>query len=256
MDFGLSIWQALLIAVWMGLVLSRLTISTLQLRFTTLMTALVVGLVMGEVPTALAAGVAIQLALFNVGGAGGSASAEPAFATAITVPVVLLGGLSPFQSVVIAIPIGILGSYLYKARFTINTKYMKEADEKAKANDESGLTRAIIIKPFLTSVAMYVVILFTIIFIGSPLISMIADRFVDGTISHVLEVVGRGLAAAGLAAGMVAMGKAKHLPFFFVAYILAVIVPGTSMVTFAILAAALAFIYIMATHPEALEDDN
>jgi PTS system mannose-specific IIC component len=252
---AITLWQALLIAIWMGLVLSRLSIATLHLRLTTLMTALVVGIVMGNVPVALSAGVAIQLALFNVGGAGGSASAEPAFATALVVPIVIMGGLGPFQSVVLAIPLGILGSYLYKARFSANTKFMKSADEHAEALDESGLTQSIMLKPFFTSFIAYTLIMFVFIFIGSPLLSNLLEGLVQGTFGHVLDVIGRGLSAAGLAAGMVAMGKAKHLPFFFIAYILAMVLPRVSMLTFAVLAAAIAVIYIMASEPEAIQED-
>ncbi|WP_161879169.1 PTS sugar transporter subunit IIC [Alkalibacterium sp. MB6] len=256
MNFTLSIWQALLIALWIGLVLSRFSVATLQLRFTTLMTALVVGLVMRDVPTALVAGVAIQLALFNVGGAGGSASGEPAFAAAIMVPVVLSGGLNPYQSVVIALPIAVLGSYLYKARFKINTSYMKAADIKAEELDEAGLTREIIVKPLLTSLAIYTVLMLVVLYLGVPLLTLLGESLVQGRLGHVLDVVGRGLAAVGLAAGMVAMGKAKHLPFFFVGYVVAILLPGTSMVTFAILAGAIAFIYILASDADALKSSD
>ena len=59
----LSVWQALIIALWIGAVMSRSFLggATTTLRFTPMMTGLVCGIVMGDVANAMIVVAAIQL---------------------------------------------------------------------------------------------------------------------------------------------------------------------------------------------------
>jgi len=60
--------QALIIAVWIGLVMSRSFFggTTTTLRFTPMITGLVCGIVMGDVKTAMEVSAAIQLIYMGV----------------------------------------------------------------------------------------------------------------------------------------------------------------------------------------------
>lgn len=249
----LNIGQSLIIALWIGLVLSRVSLATLQLRYGTLMTALVVGIVMGDIPAALAAGVGVQLALFNVGGAGGAASAEPAVAAAIAVPVAIMSGLDPAQAAAVGVPIGILGSYLYQFRFFINTYLLKLADKEAEKGHEGRMTLTLIILPLITSLLVIVPVIFVTLYFGAPLVASFAEKYLVGTVAHVMSVIGGGLAAAGLAAGIVAIGKEQYLIFFVAAYFLSVNLPGINILTFAILSVVVATMYITARDHDKLE---
>lgn len=90
----LSVVQSLLIALWVAAVMSRWLGggATLTLRFSPLMTGLVVGLIMGEVAQAMIVTAALQMIYMGVFSPGGSMPAEPSIAAAIAVPVALLGG--------------------------------------------------------------------------------------------------------------------------------------------------------------------
>lgn len=65
---GVSSLQAIIIAVWVGLVMSRSLFgaATLSLRFSPMMTGLIVGIVFGDVPSALKITAAIQLIYMGV----------------------------------------------------------------------------------------------------------------------------------------------------------------------------------------------
>ncbi|EAC2325850.1 PTS sugar transporter subunit IIC, partial [Listeria monocytogenes] len=108
----LSVTQSLLIALWVAAVMSRWLGggATLTLRFSPLMTGLVVGLVMGNVAQAMIVTAALQMIYMGVFSPGGSMPAEPSIDAAIAVPVALLGNLQPEAAIAVAVPVGLLGS--------------------------------------------------------------------------------------------------------------------------------------------------
>ena len=75
----LSVMQSLLIALWVAAVMSRWLGggATLTLRFSPLMTGLVVGIVMGNVPQAMIVTTSLQMIYMGVFSPGGSMPAEP-----------------------------------------------------------------------------------------------------------------------------------------------------------------------------------
>ena len=115
----LSVVQSLLIALWVAAVMSRWLGggATLTLRFSPLMTGLVVGLIMGEVAQAMIVTAALQMIYMGVFSPGGSMPAEPSIAAAIAVPVALLGNLSPEAAIAVAVPVGLLGSLFVSVSF-------------------------------------------------------------------------------------------------------------------------------------------
>ena len=142
----LSITQSLLIALWVAAVMSRWLGggATLTLRFSPLMTGLVVGIVMGDVAQAMIVTAALQMIYMGVFSPGGSMPAEPSIAAAIAVPVALLGNLKPEAAIAVAVPVGLLGSYLYQFRFFINTFLGKYTDKAV----EDMNTKQLLVRSF------------------------------------------------------------------------------------------------------------
>ena len=87
----LTVSQAIIIAIWIALVESRILLggATTTLRFTPMMTGLVVGIVLGNVAQAMMIVAAIQLIYMGVFSPGGQMPSEPAIAAAVAVPVAL-----------------------------------------------------------------------------------------------------------------------------------------------------------------------
>ena len=246
----LSIVQSLLIALWVAAVMSRSFLggATLTLRFSPLMTGLVVGIVMGDVQQAMIVTAALQLIYMGVFSPGGTMPAEPAIAAAIAVPVALLGDLSPEAAIAVAVPVGLLGSYLYQFRFFLNTFLGKYTDTAVERLDEGAMARSIILYPTLASFALFVPLVFVSLFYGAPIIADVITSLEGTVVIHILEVVGGGLAAIGIATTVYVIGRKDYMPFFFLAYFMSVVFAPLeiTMVTYAIFGVIMALIFVMA----------
>lgn len=254
---SLSAVQALIIAIWVALVESRgLGYATLNLRFSPMMTGLVVGIVMGNVPAAMITTAAIQLIYMGVVAPGGTMPSEPAVATAIAVPVALLGGLKPTAAIAVAVPVGLMGNYLYQLRFFLNSFIVRLTDKYASETNDKGLTLSVIVIPILISLILYIPIVFIALYYGAPEIAKFTSSLSGTIFFHVLDVVGGGLAALGIALILKVIGKKEYLVFFFLAYFLTVMLASLKIntVTFAIIGVIVAVLFTMVTssnEPEA-----
>lgn len=246
----LSLVQSLLIALWTAAVMSRWLFGggSLTLRFSPLMTGLVVGIIMGNVAQAMIVTAALQMIYMGVFSPGGSMPAEPAIAAAIAVPVALLGNLSAEAAIAVAVPVGLLGSYLYQFRFFINT-FLGQYTDKAVENMNSGaMSRSIILYPTLASFLLFTPLVFVALYFGAPLIADVITALEGTVVIHVLEVVGGGLAAIGIATTVYVIGRKDYMVFFFLAYFLSVVFKSLeiTMVTYAIFGVLTALIFVQA----------
>ncbi|WP_416380420.1 MULTISPECIES: PTS mannose/fructose/sorbose/N-acetylgalactosamine transporter subunit IIC [unclassified Gilliamella] len=241
--------QATIISIWVAMVMSRgLGGATLTLRFSPMMTGLIVGIVFNDISNAMIITAAIQLIYMGVFSPGGQMPSEPAIATAVAVPVALLGDMQPAAAVAVAVPVGLLGSYLYQLRFFLNTMIMKLTERYADEANSSGLTLSIIILPIICSVALFLPFMFVALYFGAPIIADIIKSNAGGLVFHVLNVIGGGLAAVGIALTIYVIGKKNYIIFFLLAYFMAVIAKplNITMVTYAIVGAIVAFIFVLA----------
>ncbi|AYV73479.1 PTS sugar transporter subunit IIC [Niallia circulans] len=246
----LSIGQALIIAIWVAIVMSRgIGYATLTLRFSPLMTGLVVGIVTGHITEAMIITAAIQLVYMGAVAPGGALPSEPAIAAAIAVTVAVLGDFTPEKAVAIAVPVGILGSYAYQFRFFLNTFALRVLDKYAADVNDRGIFTSVIIIPIVISFILYVPLVFIALYYGAPVVADFVNSISDGPIIHVLEVVGGGLAALGIAVIMHVIGKKELLLFFFLAYFMSVALKDLQIntVTYAIFGAILAGLYVLFT---------
>lgn len=235
----LSVAKSLLIALWVAGVMSRWLLggASLTLRFSPLMTGLVVGIVMGRVADAMIVTASLQLIYMGVFSPGGSMPSEPAVAAAIAVPVALLGNLTPEASIAIAVPVGFLGSYLYQFRFFLNTFIGKKTDVAIEKMDEKAIKRSIITYPTIASFVLFVPLIFVALYFGTPVIADVVAKLEGTVFLHILDVVGGGLAAIGIATTIYVIGRKDYLLFFLLAYFLSVILKdmNVNMLVYAIL---------------------
>lgn len=235
----LSVAKSLLIALWVAGVMSRWLLggASLTLRFSPLMTGLVVEIVMGRVADAMIVTASLQLIYMGVFSPGGSMPSEPAVAAAIAVPVALLGNLTPEASIAIAVPVGFLGSYLYQFRFFLNTFIGKKTDVAIEKMDEKAIKRSIITYPTIASFVLFVPLIFVALYFGAPVIADVVAKLEGTVFLHILDVVGGGLAAIGIATTIYVIGRKDYLLFFLLAYFLSVILKdmNVNMLVYAIL---------------------
>ena len=245
----LSIWQSLIIALWVAAIMSRSFLggATLTLRFSPLMTGLVVGVVMGDIAGAMVITAAIQLIYMGVFSPGGTMPSEPSIAAAIAVSVALLGDLTPEAAIAVAVPVGLLGSYLYQFRFFINTFLGKATDRGVESLNHSAISRSVVLYPTIASFILFVPLVFIALYWGAPVIADVIVTLEGTVFLHILEVVGGGLAAIGIATTIYVIGRRDYMVFFLLAYFISVIFKdlGITMVTYAILGTLVAAIFVL-----------
>lgn len=247
---SISIVQALIIAIWVAGVMGRFLLggATLTMRFSPMMSGLVCGLVFGRVEEAMVITAAIQLIFMGVFSPGGQMPSEPCVATSIAVPVALLGNLTPEAAIGVAVPVGLLGSYLYQLRFFLNTIVMqKMADKYAAEANEKMLSFSIIGMPIIIACVIFIPFIFVALYFGAPIIADIVQSASGTVVFHILEVIGGGLAAIGIAVTVYVIGKKNYIVFFLLAYFMAIILKslGVTMITYAIVGTLIAIIYVM-----------
>ena len=244
----LSVMQSLLIALWVAAVMSRWLGggATLTLRFSPLMTGLIVGIIMGDVAQAMIVTAALQMIYMGVFSPGGSMPAEPSIAAAIAVPVALLGNLKPEAAIAVAVPVGLLGCYLYQFRFFINTFLGKYTDKAVEDLNAKAIKRSIILYPTLASFILFVPLVFIALYLGAPIIADVINALEGTVVIHILEVVGGGLAAIGIATTVYVIGRKDYMVFFFLAYFMSVVLKSLeiTMVTYAIFGVLIALIFV------------
>ena len=249
MQQTLTVWQSLLIALWVAGVMSRAFLggATLTLRFSPLMTGLICGLVMHDVKSAMIITAAIQLIYMGVFSPGGTMPSEPAIAAAIAVPVALLGNKDPNSAIAVAVPVGLLGSYLYQFRFFLNTFIGKLTDKAVEEMNDRKITLSVIIYPTIVSFLLFAPLTFIALYWGAPVIAGVVKALQGTVVFHILEVVGGGLAAIGIATTISVIGKKSYIVFFLLAYFMSVVFASLNitMVTYAIVGALIAAIFVL-----------
>ena len=253
----LSAAKSLIIAFWVAGAMSRWLFggASLTLRFSPLMTGLVVGIVMGRVADAMIVTASLQLIYMGVFSPGGAMPSEPAVAAAIAVPVALLGDLTPEASIAIAVPVGLLGSYLYQLRFFLNTFIGKKTDKAIEDMDEKAIVRSIITYPTIASFILFVPLIFISLYFGAPVIADVVSNLEGTVFLHILDVVGGGLAAIGIATTIYVIGRKDYIVYFLLAYFLSVILADlkVNMLVYAILGTIIA---ILAVGKKGQTNDN
>lgn len=249
MQQTLTVWQSLLIALWVAGVMSRAFLggATLTLRFSPLMTGLICGLVMHDVKSAMIITAAIQLIYMGVFSPGGTMPSEPAIAAAIAVPVALLGNKDPNSAIAVAVPVGLLGSYLYQVRFFLNTFIGKLTDKAVEELNDRKITLSVIVYPTIVSFLLFAPLTFIALYWGAPVIAGVVKALQGTVVFHILEVVGGGLAAIGIATTISVIGKKSYIVFFLLAYFMSVVFASLNitMVTYAIVGALIAAIFVL-----------
>lgn len=172
--------------------------------------------------------------------------AEPSIAAAIAVPVALLGNLKPEAAIAVAVPVGLLGSYLYQLRFFINTFLGKYTDKAVEDVNSKAIARSIILYPTIASFLLFVPLVFISLYYGAPIIADVITALEGTVVIHILEVVGGGLAAIGIATTVYVIGRKDYMVFFFLAYFMSVVLKSLeiTMVTYAIFGVIFALIFV------------
>ena len=135
---------------------------------------------------------------------------------------------------------------MYQFRFFINTFLGKYTDKAVEDLNAKAMTRSIILYPTLASFILFVPLVFIALYLGAPLIADVINALEGTVVIHILEVVGGGLAAIGIATTVYVIGRKDYMVFFFLAYFMSVVFSSLeiTMVTYAIFGILIALIFV------------
>lgn len=210
--------------------------------------ALPIGLLYGDVPTAMMVGASIQAMYIVLIAPGMQIPADPALATCIALPLVLKAGISPEVAVTIAVPFGVLGVFLDQIRRTANGMFNRMADRYAEESNIRGIILAASAYPLLLSFPIRFIPVFLANYFGEAAVQGLLNSIPEW-LMHAFEVAGGVLPAIGFAIAIMVIGKKKLLPFFILGFFL-VQYSSISVMGAAIFGICIAIIYLQCTSHE------
>lgn len=218
-----------------------------------LFSALLIGLVLGDVPQAMIIGAAIQAIYMGVIQPGGNIPTDQVLATFIAVPIALQSNLSPEVAVTLAVPVGLLGVLLDYVRRTVNAAWIHMADRYAEEANANGVMRAHFLYPTLALIPIYIIPVSIAIFLGPSAVEAFMD-FIPDWIMTGLQVAGGILPALGFAITISVIGKKGVMPYFILGFFLFQYATEVNTIAFALLGMFMAFLHITFTKKNDTEE--
>ena len=241
---SISIMQAVILALWYW-------VTTWYIGYTwgcavfgdALVTGLVVGIVMGDVPTAMKCAAVIKPMFLAFTGAGGTVVWDEAAATLGGISVTLVSGLDVSQSVTIAVPLSLLCAQLHTIRRIVFIYPVQKADEYAKTCNTKGIMFMAVWWPQIFKFFLFGIPMFFGLYFGAEAIG----NFMNGLpvwITNALSATGKMLPALGFAMTVNVIGRPQFLPFFLGGFFLAQY-SGLSGIPLALSGLFVAFMYYL-----------
>ena len=182
-----------------------------------LFSALLIGLIIGDVKQAVIIGAAVQILYIGLVAAGSNLPADDCLAGLIAIPIALKSGLSPELAIAIAVPVGVMGVFVDQLRKTINVIFVHMADKYAEEGNTRQITLCNVLYPTLLSFFMRFPIPFLANLYGADAVKSFMDT-VPQWIIHGFSVAGGLLPALVFALTMFVIGRKEMLPWFFIGY--------------------------------------
>jgi D-glucosaminate-specific PTS system IIC component len=204
----------------------------------------VAGLIYGDLKQGLIIGGGIAAAFAGIIAPGGNLPTDSALAATTVIPIALATGLSAEQAIALAVPMGLVGSFVTNLRKIVNVIFVHRADKCAENGDSAGLTRCAIIYPPLIELPLLFLPVFLVVMFGQDAMLAFMNS-VPTWVMHGLEVAGGVMPAIGFALIMNMIGKPKMIPYTIVGFIL-VKCMGLNNITAGLMAGCAAFLVVMA----------
>ena len=244
----ITLIQALLIGAWVGFTRGGKVGYSFLICQRPIITALVIGIILGKIPEAMVIGAAVQLIYMGLIAPGGNYAADDTVATAVAVTAGLTTGITPTQAVVIAVPVGLVSNYIATIKYIINSFFIHMADGYARKRNTSGITLSATVYPFAVGFLLYFVTVTIAVYKGPAVISALVQATPE-SIMHALSVVGGALPALGFALTVFVIGRKNLALYFVVAFFLAIALKSLNinMVIYAILGGTMAYMHVLFT---------
>lgn len=186
-----------------------------------LVAAAIVGLILGDVETALAVGVIIQAMYIGVITPGAVMPFDVNYIGYLTAALVVMSNASPELGATIAVPVGLLGVLIWNIIWVVNVYFAHKADKYAADGNSRGI-RMMNLLPQVVNFILRFVPAFLILLLGRGFLEKALDA-IPATLEHYLIVVGGILPALGIGLLLTMIVKDKiYLGVFLLGFIMVV----------------------------------
>ncbi|MDD4569997.1 MAG: PTS sugar transporter subunit IIC [Tepidanaerobacteraceae bacterium] len=248
----ISLFQAILLGCWAAFFHTQIFYTSSGIIRQPLITGLVVGAILGDIPSAMIASAPIQLLYMGVLAVGGAVPTDTCVGTIMGVTTALVAGVNPEQAVVVALPVGLLANQLLNILYIVQGTWVHKADKAVENCDLEAISRYGTIYPFIVPFIIYVPAIALAVYAGADAISALLAA-TPQNILHALEVVGGVLPALGFAMTITAIGKKSLFPYFVGAFFIATAMKnfgGISLTIYAIVGAVVGYLHVVYTSKE------
>jgi D-glucosaminate-specific PTS system IIC component len=176
--------------------------------------AVFVGLLLGNMETAMIIGAGMQLVYLGVTSTpGGNVPSDPALAACISIPIAVKAGMDPNLAIALAIPFGVIGVFLDQLRRTLNAAWVHMADKHAETANMAGIMRCAFLYPALLGLVLRFPVVFAANYFGQDVVESFL-KLMPHWLTHSFEIMGGILPALGFAITIMVIGKKSLLPWF------------------------------------------
>jgi len=175
------------------------------------------GLVFGDPTKGLVIGASINLLYLGVVFTGGNVPSDGALASCIAIPVAMQLNLDIETAVAIAVPFGILGSFLDQIRRTSNLIWLHKADKYAAEGNAKGIYLCAIVFPTIVAFFIRFIPVFSVNLFGAAAVET-ALTYLPAFITTGLSVAGGLLPSIGFAVIIMSIGRKELLPYYFIGF--------------------------------------
>lgn len=212
---------------------------------------MVAGLLMGQPMEGLVIGGGIALVFAGIFAPGANLPTDECLAATCVIPIAIGSGMSATTAIALAVPVGLLGSFVTNLRKVINTYFVSKANAHAEKGEAEAIWRCATLYPALLALPLLFLPVFIINMVGQDVVVNVMNAL-PKFVTHGLEVAGGVLPALGFALIMNMIGKNKLIPYVCLGYIV-VAVGGVNSLTAGIIAICIAFITVFQKRENAEE---
>ena len=239
----LTIVQSLLLALYYWVSKFGVIYSLSAIYAGPLTASLISGIILGDIPTAMKIGAAIQPMFLAFVGAGGTVVWDETAAAIFGCTVTMIGGLDVSHAVTIAVPVSLLCAQLNTIRRIVMVYPVQRADKYAEICNTKGILFMAFWLPQIIKFFIFAIPMFFALHFGAEAVGTFMNNL-PAWITNALSITGKILPALGFAMTINVIGRPQFLPFFLGGFFFAKY-SGISGVPLALMGLFIAFLYYL-----------
>lgn len=203
----------------------------------------IVGFILGDVQTGMIIGATINAIYLGAITPGGAMAADINFAGYIGTALAIMTKVSPEVAVSLAVPLGLVGTFIWQAFATLNSFFTHLTDKYARNAEIGKFTFMLLGLPQIIAFILRFVPAFLVLYYGAPIAQNILN-LIPENLTHILTVIGGMLPALGMAVLLKMLVTEKNLLAYFIIGFLAVAALKLPIFAVALVGTALALIML------------